>query len=789
VIYRFFHKALFGFLVLVVFSYPVKSQVDSAYLSNYDRIFGVAQQYAWDKQYHKSQVLCKYILDTLPAYSEVRLLLGRTYAWDTHYDSARTVLNQVFDYQNIDTEVGYNAIDALVDNEYWSDNHLKAIEYCNEGLIHFPDSLTLEYKKARSLRETGKFLDAKRNLFNVLQVNPGHQEAKDLYEIVSNSIYVNNPDKRYASYPDFKYTRIDDVGRLMEQANKIAWNEEFGDATIVARDICNTIIASIPDHREAILLLARTYSWDEEFEAGRKELRKLDVESTGDMETLKTWIDLESWAKNHYRVINYCDLGQKFFPEEKLFTLKRVEAYALSGNLPQAKKMILELLRKDPYDQEVISIYNKISSGEPLTSEQAEVELQVFIQTMERAGSLYNRARDYAYAGNYEEARSLCQEILDMRNDYMEARTLIGHTYAWEENFVTANEYYHGVLAEEFNNWDAINGLINTGLWDKNYEQTFEYCDYGLSIYPRDQIFLLAKAKAYEYSENLENAKITAAYILDINPSNPEAKKYFYSLKGPGAWDGFGVDQTYDFFNVPYERKYTLTSLKGFRTIPKGTFVGAINYGRLLNNDTGVYDKGTQFDLSFYPRFKNKNYGMINLGLSSAYFMPRIKFNIGYYHEFGETTRMEGYEASLTYSFLRYVTVEDVGINASFVTASFGKYFGSNFAGLSVSLMPFSEGLSQGYNLNFRRFFTSADDWVNLGVGLGRSPNDPRYYLYDSTSPVNENLNSANFTVGFQKRFLGNMVGRASFTYYYEEYMVGLFRNHYVISGGLIYTF
>lgn len=117
--------------------------------------FEEARNYAFDGEREKARELCRKILSE-DFNSDVALLLGRTYAWDGMYDSARVVFHSVLHHNPDNFEV----LGALADVEYWSDNHSKAIEYCDKALQKEPDSEEFVLKKARILNSDEKTEEA-----------------------------------------------------------------------------------------------------------------------------------------------------------------------------------------------------------------------------------------------------------------------------------------------------------------------------------------------------------------------------------------------------------------------------------------------------------------------------------------------------------------------------------------------------------------------------------------------------------------------------------------------------
>ena len=90
----------------------------------FDQTFLLARDLAFKKDYKKSRLLCDYILNEVPNYSEVRTLKGRMLAWEGNYPKAEIELLDAIKRTPFETD----AYLALMDVYKWSDQNAKAIE-------------------------------------------------------------------------------------------------------------------------------------------------------------------------------------------------------------------------------------------------------------------------------------------------------------------------------------------------------------------------------------------------------------------------------------------------------------------------------------------------------------------------------------------------------------------------------------------------------------------------------------------------------------------------------------
>jgi YaiO family outer membrane protein len=113
--------------------------------------------------------------------------MGRTYAWDQKYDSARMVLSKI-----IHSSPGhYDAIDALIDNEYYCDNLQESIKFADMGLSYHPNEVTFLFKKARSLNKLGDSGKASELLNHIVAIDPSDREALKLLLSIQKDKMVN----------------------------------------------------------------------------------------------------------------------------------------------------------------------------------------------------------------------------------------------------------------------------------------------------------------------------------------------------------------------------------------------------------------------------------------------------------------------------------------------------------------------------------------------------------------------------------------------------------------------
>jgi len=89
-----------------------------------DNAYNTARKLAFDKDWERSLLLCRYILSQTPRHADTQILMGRVYSWQEDYVASERVLKEAIrKYPKYD-----DAYAALLDTYHWSENHAKAIK-------------------------------------------------------------------------------------------------------------------------------------------------------------------------------------------------------------------------------------------------------------------------------------------------------------------------------------------------------------------------------------------------------------------------------------------------------------------------------------------------------------------------------------------------------------------------------------------------------------------------------------------------------------------------------------
>ena len=119
---------------------------------NFDKVYMVARELAFDKEYEKSLLLCRYILSESPSHIDTKVLMGRINVWQGKYQTSIEILKEC-----INMNPNYiDSYSALFDVYYWSERHHEALELIELAQQNSSSVNEIADKIARARREARK---------------------------------------------------------------------------------------------------------------------------------------------------------------------------------------------------------------------------------------------------------------------------------------------------------------------------------------------------------------------------------------------------------------------------------------------------------------------------------------------------------------------------------------------------------------------------------------------------------------------------------------------------------
>lgn len=137
---------------------------------NYDEIFNLARDFAFNKNYPNALLLCDYTLNELPNYADVRTLKGRILAWEGKYENAEIELESVLKR----TPYYEDSYLALMDLYWWSNQNQKAIITAKKAKNNNIKNIELSLKLAEAYKRMDAPKKALHLIDSILKIHPNN---------------------------------------------------------------------------------------------------------------------------------------------------------------------------------------------------------------------------------------------------------------------------------------------------------------------------------------------------------------------------------------------------------------------------------------------------------------------------------------------------------------------------------------------------------------------------------------------------------------------------------------
>ncbi|QIA08650.1 YaiO family outer membrane beta-barrel protein [Draconibacterium halophilum] len=374
----------------------------------------------------------------------------------------------------------------------------------------------------------------------------------------------------------------------------------------------------------------------------------------------------------------------------------------------------------------------------------------------------FDEARNYAFNGEREKARSICRQILS-ESFNSDVALLMGRTYAWDGMYDSARVVLQDVLIQRPENMEAYDALSDVEFWADNNAKAIEYCNAALKLEPESPKFTLKKARILYSNEQYEEAVNVLENYLHENPGEPEFLLKLKDYRLDLMKNKIRLVYTYDHFNSDFNRDpWHFLALSYGRKTKLGSVIARLNYANRFDSN------GLQLEMDAYPKISENNYAYVNYGFSSYSLFPGNRFGFELYHNFPKA-----WEGSLG---MRYLDFSSSGVDI--YTATLGKYVGNYWISLRSYVTPDSDGTSVSGALSVRRYFADAENYLGLKLSYGVSPDDNRrpidteknLTLKTRSARVEYNrlikklwIVSAGFNIGSEQLEPGNYSGYYSF--------------------------
>ncbi|WP_347923979.1 sulfatase-like hydrolase/transferase [Pontimicrobium sp. SW4] len=140
----------------------------------FDELLFIARDIAFKKDYKTTRILCDYILNEFPNYTDARILKGRTLAWEGVYEqSEKVLLNAIQRSPYYD-----DAYLAILDLYWWSVQDEKSKEVFQQAIANEVLNPEISFKMAKAYQRLEKVEQANGVIDSILKIHPNIQEYK-----------------------------------------------------------------------------------------------------------------------------------------------------------------------------------------------------------------------------------------------------------------------------------------------------------------------------------------------------------------------------------------------------------------------------------------------------------------------------------------------------------------------------------------------------------------------------------------------------------------------------------
>lgn len=391
------------------------------------------------------------------------------------------------------------------------------------------------------------------------------------------------------------------------------------------------------------------------------------------------------------------------------------------------------------------------------------ISVNVFAQ-INNSDSLFKAAQHNASVNNYDGAIKTIRALIKEFPQNIDYKIFLGRVYSWMGNYNLSIETLTPVVDAAPTNADALEAIINTYRFAKNYRQVINYSNRGLSMIDSQSFFFtIMKAHALENMGQDKASLDLIAIILIKDSDNKEALALRTSIHQKKK-SALSISYQNTSFSNPGFAPWHLGYLEYKQKINNIPWVIRAIYGRMFSQSA------VQFEIDLYPKLNITSYLYFNAGISKGdYIFPSISGGLEYYKSFKKI------DASIGGRYLHFKTSE--------VIIATG-HIAYNIHDWQIAYRPFFSLLNKNWYpshvLSLKKSNYIKEIFLQLDIQYGIAP-------YDFLT-INEFDRISSTRVGIQYQFRINMCSfiRPVLMYEYEEYFPKQYRNRF--NAQIIFT-
>lgn len=378
------------------------------------------------------------------------------------------------------------------------------------------------------------------------------------------------------------------------------------------------------------------------------------------------------------------------------------------------------------------------------------------------ADSLLKVAQNWAKAKEYDSAINTCKHILIGYPNYNDVRLVLGLVYSWNKHYDEARDEFKTILKRDSTNRETTVAAIKNNLWGGKPDTANIICNKWLKYKPKDEEVMFLKVNALIDMKKNNDAITELDSILSMDKDNQKAKDLKDELRLEKAKNYIGINYNLTVYGHFAPRH--LAYLEYCRLTKYGSLIGRFNVAERFGH------KSFQVEVDAYPHISKKSYGYFNIGFSdSAILFAKFRVGLEYYY-----ILPKAFEVSAGFRYLKFAS------DATILTFYVGKYIRQYWISARSFITPSSIGTAFTEVIQARRYFHNPKHYVGLGINFGRSPDEIDY---------STNLFAIKAKAEYNFPFRTFWIFNANFSYMYEEWYPGIYRNAYIFEVGILRYF
>ena len=136
----------------------------------FDELLFIARDLAYKKQYNTTRLLCDYILNEYPNYTDARILKGRTLAWERDYEASESALLNALKRSPFYDD----AYLAILDMYWWSGQEEKSSGVFHQALKNKVLNPEISFKMAKAYNRTDNEKMSVKLMDSIIKIHPNN---------------------------------------------------------------------------------------------------------------------------------------------------------------------------------------------------------------------------------------------------------------------------------------------------------------------------------------------------------------------------------------------------------------------------------------------------------------------------------------------------------------------------------------------------------------------------------------------------------------------------------------